>query len=1442
MTDLTQISTLEEFLDKQDKDPVNTRLNPQFADFMQQFPDQGMQQPGQGSPQRPPQQPSTPQQPGQGQRPPTQPGQPQLPDFPGFPQPGQPGGPTDPNSPEQPTDPNNPNPPSESPENPTEPTDPEEPEKDLNDFLGFENQTDSARDYVYKSVEIKVLDQVFKTGDDRLQNVVLTLGANDKTSTVSCTLSDPDLKIADIFFTKSRKDGGIKIPKELAGGSTAPPPSNGGGGNTFGGKTLTLTEVQTAFEKAVLKSSSGTYWTVTADGYCITAKHVKDVDGDSTQLTTKDGQTYTAKFVDEIASADVALYKCENASGLPINYLAPDISVYEDNTDPVIYTIGHGAKDGGGGRNEWYPTESRVIRVETVTQGTVQNSKVIVCEDDYNGKSFANSGNSGGPAYDHWGLAVGVVIYVASGGTQGPSEDCSSSALEYVKQILDKNSVTYTTGSREVIQENPNNPGNGGGGVDLENIPNGLKDDELAKVIIAYCRNKANITDDSHIAYILGTCEHESAMGVYTSEIDGENASYAPWYGRGLVQLTFRDNYVKAEEKLGLPSGTFTNNADLVSELKYAIPIMCLGMRDGWFTGVKLSDYGTGSSFDFNGARAIVNGTDRASTIAGYAQKWKGRLNELVNYNYQARVRQTPNDGSASQQLPNVRPPFGNMIPGGNQSSPDNVPQQPRPTRPGQGPSQSPNLPPSIPPNQGENTPQRPPNRFPQFPPDGGQPGQQPNFPELPGSDDPSFPGFPQPGTPNDPENPVNPQPGLPNVPENPNEPGLPNEPENPEENPPENPTETPAPTNQYNDIVVTLTTKSDKVITYKFILTDDNLSDIGSPVFTFNGKSIKYSLTIEDKTQNIEGATPSEAIQILAARNGIKVRNNSITTLQQRIDIIDQRNQTDYEILERIAAESNLTVVDDPTEDDLQLDDKEKPKTPKKVIITDIIELSFSDQGVVDEKPLYPVSLLTFTTEDILALKPEDSINLDNVYTFIPDSLKKDTWLINTITHDIAAEESRVELTKYIPVPQTATPGGGGGVAPGGGQLTEAQILEKYKSAVVKVGGASGCFVSADGYILTAAHMQGSTNIETVDGKKYTATEVDIDESTDIMLMKVSASGLNFAPIAPDTSIYTKGGKVPIMKIGHGITSEDGAGEGGNNPKFWDATTSFVREIANGFRGLTGKVVVADDKEIDFVNPGDSGCPWFDFWGLIVSCTSGGDRTHQEGAGKKDASWGGDVSAIITMLDKNNVAYTKGTRAAAPDPANPGDNDGNNGGGSGGDGKVAGWSNPAPGATMTSGFGPRNAPTQGASSNHKGIDLAAGDGSPILAASDGTVVDADRDTNGSGYGNYVVIKHAGNIGSLYGHCKELFVSVGDTVKRGDKIATEDNTGTSTGSHLHFGIAEGFTGTNIWSGATFVDPLNYISVNSSVALNDIQNFHRCIVDLDILNERRFRYK
>lgn len=104
---------------------------------------------------------------------------------------------------------------------------------------------------------------------------------------------------------------------------------------------------------------------------------------------------------------------------------------------------------------------------------------------------------------------------------------------------------------------------------------------------------------------------------------------------------------------------------------------------------------------------------------------------------------------------------------------------------------------------------------------------------------------------------------------------------------------------------------------------------------------------------------------------------------------------------------------------------------------------------------------------------------------------------------------------------------------------------------------------------------------------------------------------------------------------------------------------------------------------------------------------------------------------------------------------------------------------------TLTSPQGWRIHPIYGVRKYHSGADLAAEQGTPIVACQSGTVVYAGWI---DGYGNAVIIDHGAGVTSLYGHNSELLVSAGQKVSQGDQIALCGSTGNSTGPHCHWEV------------------------------------------------------
>ena len=121
----------------------------------------------------------------------------------------------------------------------------------------------------------------------------------------------------------------------------------------------------------------------------------------------------------------------------------------------------------------------------------------------------------------------------------------------------------------------------------------------------------------------------------------------------------------------------------------------------------------------------------------------------------------------------------------------------------------------------------------------------------------------------------------------------------------------------------------------------------------------------------------------------------------------------------------------------------------------------------------------------------------------------------------------------------------------------------------------------------------------------------------------------------------------------------------------------------------------------------------------------------------------------------------------------------------------------PAPSYTRVSDdYGNRIHPILGVKQFHNGIDFAAPGGSPILAAQSGTVIAA---AYSSTMGNYIMINHGGGVITIYMHASALYVSAGQTVTKGQKIAAVGRTGRSTGNHLHFSVRVNGSYVSPWS-------------------------------------------
>lgn len=151
-------------------------------------------------------------------------------------------------------------------------------------------------------------------------------------------------------------------------------------------------------------------------------------------------------------------------------------------------------------------------------------------------------------------------------------------------------------------------------------------------------------------------------------------------------------------------------------------------------------------------------------------------------------------------------------------------------------------------------------------------------------------------------------------------------------------------------------------------------------------------------------------------------------------------------------------------------------------------------------------------------------------------------------------------------------------------------------------------------------------------------------------------------------------------------------------------------------------------------------------------------------------AVFGGDTMTISHEVDRNPVVYGDGT---TPEIVNMLQ-------------QVLGfpYEKPVEGS-ISSAFGFRDHPVEGAERFHYGIDLACQEGEIIRAFADGTVSVVGESAE---LGKYVELLHANGYSTLYAHCSRINASSGQSVRMGDPIAEVGDTGDATGFHLHFEV------------------------------------------------------
>lgn len=177
------------------------------------------------------------------------------------------------------------------------------------------------------------------------------------------------------------------------------------------------------------------------------------------------------------------------------------------------------------------------------------------------------------------------------------------------------------------------------------------------------------------LAYCLATAHHETSATLQPIEEYGSDARanrlYGPegkdparakrmgntrrgdgarYKGRGYVQLTWKNNYHRAGKVLG---DDLVGKPELAMRPDYAARILFQGCLEGWFTGRRLSDYIAGTGTDYVNARRVVNGTDKARKIAGYADKFEAALRD---------ARRAPAAPASPQPTPAPKPRKAGLV------------------------------------------------------------------------------------------------------------------------------------------------------------------------------------------------------------------------------------------------------------------------------------------------------------------------------------------------------------------------------------------------------------------------------------------------------------------------------------------------------------------------------------------------------------------------------------------------------------------------------------------------------------------------------------------------------------------------------------------------------------------------------------------------------------
>ena len=296
---------------------------------------------------------------------------------------------------------------------------------------------------------------------------------------------------------------------------------------------------------------------------------------------------------------------------------------------PVIVHVDYSTKVNGtregkydGTGDHWFLVTGRTADKKVYRANDPAGGKLITLHRMQDGRLEADTSTKLGTKYRTVGNAVtfsrGPAVRVADNKTQ------TSTNTTKVTVVSSNTTQVVTTKKTETKKTETK-----------KTLPAFQGGDRTAtiKAIREECARQG-VTMPEQIAYVLATVQHETGdvfqpireayyLGSKAETYRKNKLRYYPYYGRGYVQLTWKENYEKYGKLLGLELVT---SPDLALRPDVSLFVLVHGMKTGTFTGAKLSTYFNASRVDFRNARAIINGTDKADIIAGHARKWLSTL------------------------------------------------------------------------------------------------------------------------------------------------------------------------------------------------------------------------------------------------------------------------------------------------------------------------------------------------------------------------------------------------------------------------------------------------------------------------------------------------------------------------------------------------------------------------------------------------------------------------------------------------------------------------------------------------------------------------------------------------------------------------------------------------------------------------------------------------